>query len=66
MRGREKPPRWVTKQGRSQSPRVIEEGTVDGGVQSKKAVGTSPMHLDLILHPHPPSFGEGPGEKANF
>lgn len=41
---------------------TIEEGAVDGGVQSKRATGTSPMHLDLRLHPHPPSIGEGPGK----
>lgn len=33
---------------------------MDGGVQSKRAMGTSPMHLNLTLHPHPPSLGEGP------
>lgn len=41
---------------------TIEEGAMDGGVQSNRAMGTSPMHLDLILHLHPPSFGEGLGK----
>lgn len=39
---------------------TVEEDAVDGGVQSKRAMGTSPMHLNLTLHPHLPSLGEGP------